>query len=433
LARQSAAPQDGQSPQASAEQSDRDRATAQALAEAAAVAQRQGLGQQMESSEQGLEENRLSRAGEAQLEALDTLERMMEQIGDQDELRQELLRRRLLALEEKLKRLIEGQALALASLEEGPDAQIAGLAEAQSALWVRTIAMQTEAEADANTADVAPIVGQAVDAQARALPALRRSDRAEALAAETVALERLEEALAQVQEKQAETEQDQTQREREKLRNDYLELAVRQSALADEVAPLLEAPTLTRRTRATLRGLGQQQAEIKDAAAALGEQVADKVVFERTHVLIDRTAERARARLSRGEDDGRVLPSQRKVAVLLESMAAALDDRGQSPQEFAQQNQSGGGGEGQPPPLVPPAAELKLLRGLQQAVYDETRALDESAPGTPGTPGTPGRLTPGRAAQLDDLAAEQRELSDAGRRLIESLSPPAGPDAVADE
>lgn len=424
LARQSAQPQNGEPPETSPEQSDRDRATAQALAEAAAVAQRQGLSQQMEASEEGLDENRLSQAGEAQLDALDTLEQMMEKLGDQDELRQELLRRRLLALAEKLKRLIEGQTLAIASLENAADEQLGGLAEVQSALWVRTIAVQTEAEADENTAEVAPIVGQAVAAQAQALPALRGGDRAEALAGKTVALERLEEALAKVQEKQAEAEEDKTEQEREKLREAYLELAARQAVLIDEVAPLLDAPALTRRTRAALRGLGQTQGEIKDAAKELGDKVSEAVVFRRMHGLIDRTAERARAPLSRGEDDGWVIPSQRKVALLLESLAAALDDsKSDQPQEFAEDSQSGGGGGGggQPPPLVPPAAELKLLRSVQIAVYEETRALGETVRGRP---------TPGQATRLDDLAAEQRELSDAGRRLIESMSQQASPSVM---
>ncbi len=138
--------------------------------------------------------------------------------------------------------------------------------------------------------------------------------------------------------------------------------------------------------------------------------------------MIDTAAARAAESMSRGEDDGRALPSQQSVATLLESMAAALDDAGR-PREFAQQTSAGGGGGGggQPPPLVPPAAELKLLRGIQQAVYDETRDLAE------------GQRIPNparRAQRLGELAAEQRELSDTGRRLIESLTPPSPPSSM---
>lgn len=394
-------------------ESDQDRAAAQALAEAAAVAQRQGLNQQMQQSEQGLQENQLSQAGNAQLQSLDTLDQMMEQLGDQDKLRQELLKRRLLQLAEKLERLIEGQTVALGALEDAADAGLPGLAEAQSRLWVRTIAVQTEAEADEATAAVAPIVGQAVDAQAGALAALRGTNRADATAGERVALERLEEALEKVRELQAEAEEDQTRQQRQELRKQYLALAERQGVLRGEVEALLDESPLSRRARAKLRGLGARQGEIKDEAAALGETVSDTVVFRRTHELIDAAAGAARGSMNRGDDDGRALPTQRKVVVLLEAMAAALDEGGK-PSEFAQESGSGeGGGGGGEPPLVPPAAELKLLRGMQQAVYDETRSLHDAARGRPDA---------AQSERLDGLAREQRELSETGRRLIESMS-----------
>ena len=145
------------------------------------------------------------------------------------------------------------------------------------------------------------------------------------------------------------------------------------------------------------------------------------------HELIDAAAADAAGPMSRGEDDGLVLLRQQKVVTLLESMAEALDDAGR-PAEFASQpagGDAGGGGQGGPPPLVPPAAELKLLRGVQQAVYDETRALDEAGPAVTADQ---------RAARLRQLAREQREVSQTGQRLLESLSPPtpAGPPAPDD-
>lgn len=402
-------------------ESDRDRAAAEALAEAAAVAQRQGLSQQMRQSQAGLQENQLSQAGSSQMESLDTLDRMMQQLGDQDQLRQELLRRRLLALAEKLRRIIEGQTLANAESDKVAADGLPALTDGQSRLWVRTIEAQTDAEAEQDTAEVAPILEQAVEAQAAAIAALRSAAKEEAQTGQRVALERLEEALEKIQEKADEASRDQTRQERAELREQYLELAARQSALEQRTRGLLDEVPLTRKTRAELRGVGQEQAAVREEAAALGEQVAETVVFRQTHGLIDRAAEAAAASLSRGEGDGRLSGRQRKVATLLESMAAALDESGR-PREFAESGGGGGGGgggAGQTPPLVPPAAELKLLRGVQQAVYDETRALAEA-----GEAGSAAE----RAARLDDLAAEQRELSAVGRRLIEQMQPADGPE-----
>lgn len=398
--------------------SDQDRAAAEALAEAAAVAQRQGLSEQMQASQEGLEQNQLSQAGSSQLQSLDTLDQMMQQLGEQDELRQELLRRRLLALADQLRRLIEGQTLANAAVDElgvGASADaLAGQAPGQSNLWVRTIAAQTEAEADPETADVGPIVGQAIDAQVAALSGLRRGVRDEVLAGQGVALERLEEALAKVEEKQAEANQDQTQQQRAELRKKYLELAATQNELREQTAALLDEVPLSRKTRAALRGIGQAQDGVGEAAAQLAEQVGDTVVFQKTHEMIEASSASASAELRRTQDVVRLIRQQRKTATLLESMAAALDESGQPPEFADNPSGEGGGGSGSggPPPLVPPAAELKLLRGVQQAVYDETRSLAEAVRGEATAP---------QASLMNDLADEQRELSTLGQRLIEQM------------
>ncbi|MBB6429628.1 hypothetical protein [Algisphaera agarilytica] len=406
-------------------ESDQDRAAAEAMAEAAAVAQRQGLGQQMSQAQQGLEQNQLSQAGSSQMQSLDTLDQMMQQLGEQDELRQELLRRRLLALEEQLRRLIEGQTLANVALEATPaDAsveELANLAPDQSNLWVRTIAVQTEAEADQETAEIAPIVAKAVEAQAAALTGLRGGGREDAQAGQRVALERLEEALAKVQEKQAENEQDQTQQERDELRQKYLELAQQQKELNSETAELLKEVPLSRKTRAALRGLAKSQNEIGDAAAELGNKVAKTVVFQKTHEMIDTASGEAAGKLSRGQGDSRVLRQQRQTALLLETMAEALDQSG-GPQEFAEGGSSSGGGGGGPQPLIPPAAELKLLRGVQQSVYDETRALADTVRTQP---------TDEQAELLTDLSGQQRELSGLGQRLIQQMQQQQQPGAPA--
>ncbi|MEM6853499.1 MAG: hypothetical protein AAF593_03735 [Planctomycetota bacterium] len=399
-------------------ESDQDRAAAQALAEAAAVAQRQGLNEQMQQSQEGLEQNQLSQAGSSQMQSLDTLDQMMQQLGEQDERRQELLRRRLLELADQLRRLIEGQTLANAAVDALPAdvaaADLAALAPDQSNLWVRTIAVQTEAEAEEATADVAAIVGQAVEAQAAAIGGLRGGSRDDAQAGQRVALERLEEALAEVQEKQAEAQRDQTAEQRNELRQKYIELAGRQNELRDETSALLDVVPLTRRTRAELRGLSAAQQEVRDAAAELGEEVGDTIVFQKTHEMIDTASGAATASLSRGEDDGRLLRQQGKTAALLESMAEALDESGGPPPEFEEsQAGSGGGGGGEPPPLVPPAAELKLLRGVQQSVYDETRVLAEAV--------RTAEPTAEQSRLLNDLSDEQRVLSTVGQRLVEQM------------
>ena len=64
--------------------------------------------------------------------------------------------------------------------------------------------------------------------------------------------------------------------------------------------------------------------------------------------------------------------------------------------------------------MVPPLAEMLLLRGIQQAVYDETRGLHEAADAGPDA-----------ASRIAELGAEQRELAQLARQLIDQpASPP---------
>ena len=392
-------------------ESDAERAAAAALAEAAAVAQRQGLTQQMQQAQEATQENQLSQAGDAQQRSLDTLQQMMQEMGEQDELRQELLRRRLLELAQKLERLIAAQRAELTALEAAEGQRVPGLSEGQQRVWVLTVAAQAEAEADEQSAAVAPLIGRATTAQAAAITALREADRPAADRQERVALEALESALAAVREQQDEAEQDDAQQQRDELRQAYVALAERQAGLVSEVAELAGGGEMSRRERAALRGVGQNQAGVRDAAAELGGRVDQTLVFKRAHRLINEAGSRAADELNRGEAGPGVDADQRRVQALLESMAAALDDQGKKP-EFAEQQgeagEGGGGSGGQPTPLVPPVAELKLLRGVQQAVYDETRRAAEGEAVTPD--------------RLRDLAEQQRELESLGRQLIEQMT-----------
>src|SRR5690606_6770257 len=97
-----------------------------------------------------------------------------------------------------------------------------------------------------------------------------------------------------------------------------------------------------------------------------------------------------------------------------------LDEQPQD-EPFAGQQQGGGGGGGaggEMPPIVPPVAELKLLRGMQEASYDQTRSLNEAG----------GAAGDGEAAMIE-LSARQRELAGLGERLMERVrqnQPPPG-------
>src|SRR5690606_38881327 len=88
------------------------------LAEAAAIAQRQGVAQQMQQASQQIDENRLAGAGQQQADAQQTLQDMLQQVGRQTQLRQEMLRRQMTELADAIRDLIRRQTQQLQTLAQ---------------------------------------------------------------------------------------------------------------------------------------------------------------------------------------------------------------------------------------------------------------------------------------------------------------------------
>ena len=410
-------------------ESDRDQAMAQALAEAAAVAERQGLSESMQSAQEGVSNNRLSSAGGSQNEALDALEEMLKEMDTQQQRMREMLKRRIVELVDRLRRVIEQQEnhherVGAVLAAEADAAAWGDLAADQGQLRRLTMALEVEAARSPKTREAANALAAAVSAQAQVVLSLRDRDAAGADRAERSALASLREALELLEEVEEEMEEEDAQQDREELRKAYLELAERQEALAEPVVPLSQKDSLTRRERASLIELGGKQQGIGEEASALGKKVADTLVFHHIHQRIDAESGRAQRLLMRGRAEAAVLDGQRRTAALLRQMADALK-QDPPPKDFESPQSGGGGGGGGgggESPLVPPLAELKLLRSVQTILLNDTAAA-----------ATAERPEEGR---LQSLSAEQRELADLGERLIDKMQQsqqPAGgvPEAPA--
>ena len=165
------------------------------------------------------------------------------------------------------------------------------------------------------------------------------------------------------------------------------------------------------------RQLGNQQAQIRVEAMDLLQKtkdLADAFVFEAGHQQIDALAGQVVEDLRAAKIGPIQLMREQDIADRFLALALALQDS-PSDKEFEEPSDSGGGGSGgggQPPPLIPPVAQLKLLRGLQESVYRSTRLLDESGATLDEA---------ARSMRLDDLGASQRQLTDLGQRLIEMM------------
>jgi hypothetical protein len=253
-------------------------------------------------------------------------------------------------------------------------------------------------------------MGQAIGAL-RAEPA----DALEALRAERDSLARLRDALAQAEKARENSQQRQEQRKLEELREKYAAALAEQRAIQAGVVPLV-GKELSRRERQSIRELGTRQASLRTTLGEIRsgtEGLGDAVVFELAHRRLDRSTQAAGDTLARGVADAGV---QREIASTVRVLSALIESLSQMRRredgfrEAAQGgNQAGGqGGQGQEQrenSLVPPIAELRMLRMLQQDAAERTRELSDAPD----------------AAALELAGQDQTEIADRAKQLLEKL------------
>lgn len=402
------------------------RATAKTLAEAADIAERQGLEENTEQAAEQLDENQIADAAARQQQAAATLEQMLQELGRQQQRKQEELERLLQELGEKIAALVDDQREQLAATQAAGAAALGAREQPQFALRRRTLLVEAEALQSPETTEVGSALGEAVRDQGEAVKAIRVDDQPATVRSQGEALAHLEEALALISDAQDQQEQEQRDQERFALRQAYLGLADRQDALINLVAQHEREGDYSRRDWRQInrlyreplddRSFEQEQQAIRTAAAQLGEKAGEAIVYQSLHRRMDQSAASAENRLSDRVIDSELLDQQARVSRMLRAMGDALDDTA-DPDKFEddqdRQDQQGGEGEGEgePPPLVPDLAEIKLLREIMIVLRNETAQLADAQ----------GLTEAQRAARLAELAEQQRELKQLGDQLIDKL------------
>lgn len=398
------------------------------LREAAREARRQGLEERMREAEEGARENRLQQAGASQQQAAEALEQMQETIEEARKARVEELRRRMESLVDSLQGLIkaaEDEVIALAQVE-GPEDRdgLAARAEAMIRLQRNTLAVASEA----TSADerIGRLVARAAEHQAASIGDLRTdpSDLDAARESEERGLASLREALELAQAAAERLAEEQADAERARLLAAYRLMLETQTGIRVETERLVpaEGERLGRRGLMASRRLATDEEALGESMRALREEFAaveDSLVFSMTHRNLDAWIAEAASRLRDGRPDAVAIERETMVIEAIGGLIEAIDRERQPPDDpFGQQQAGGAGGEpggdqgNQPQPLIPPIAELKMLRTLQMQVLDATRRLDRSS--VEGED---------REARLAELSRMQSDLHGVGSALLSTLEP----------
>jgi hypothetical protein len=186
---------------------------------------------------------------------------------------------------------------------------------------------------------------------------------------------------------------------------------------------------LGRRDLVESRRLATAQEELREAVRELldsEKEVSGSDALVDMHDLVDQGLADSKRSLGEGKPAD-ALPPASDVIEALAAIVAALDEGGQQGDDdmFAEQEggASGGGGGGSQAPagVIPPVAEVKLLRSMQDAIARRTRALDESS-------ATMDPVT--RAQLLGEIAAKQARILELGSKLAEKIRGGAGTPGV---
>lgn len=405
---------------------------AEALRRAAREARAAQLEEKLREAGAQIARNQTGSANQNQEEVLEDLEQLLEELENTIQNRDNALRRELASIMDSIKQLIDAQEREIVRLDSAmQDDDLTGMDARIIALVRNTLSVRDEAlGAFPETRTIAEHIGRAANAQNSAISALRANtpDAGSAQQSQRGALQHLRNALEEAQRLDEQAAQRQAQQARNELRQQYEQMLDTQTRIHDE-SLALGRDNLDRRQRAQARSVSQSQQELRDELLAMDEQhegLAEAPVFNLAHRQLDRLMEQSRAGLTDRQIQQRTTDAQRQAMSVLASLVEVLQEQQQQQQEDFEDGSSGGGeggGEGSgEEPIIPPVAELKLLRSMQQLVTDQTRAMSEL-----GEPATD---------DIRSVAELQKQLFEQGAALIERMNPapqPGTPSGDPDE
>lgn len=397
-----------------------DPSQAQGMEAAAATALKERLSENQQQAAEDIAKNNAANAQRAQQQASQTLKKMLKELDKSQQRKDEALKRVLASVIESIEKLISQQQAQLARLAEVAAASkpATPLAEGMMALHANTLGTQATVKQQVKdgAAVLIDLLASAGEAQTAAIVALRATpaDTPEADMSERVSLSRLTSALEKARELEDTVEEREEDRKLEELKAMYTQCAELQAALNADTLTLLDR-ALSRRENRQAEQFGNRQQELKQQLSDIRsttQELNEAALFVYAHTRYDSAAGDAAAILAKATVNASVQRHQSTALRVLQSMVAALEEaQRQKTDEFKEDEQASegqGGGQGGKPPMVPPIAELKLLRAMQAEAADRTRALekatDEQAP-----------------AELAATAALQRALLDNANTLLEKL------------
>ncbi len=402
-----------------------DPAQGEAMSEAARQGREQGLQESLEEASQQISQNQTGGATQNQDEAIEALEQMLEELDNAGRNKDSALRRMLASIIESIEALITRQQREIANLADAKAKNdYTGLDAGMIRLDQNTLGVLAQVrEGPGEMRPVGDLLEEASGKQREAIGLLRADEIvADGVSfSEGESLRLLSEAKAEAEKIDEQAQDREQDRLRAELRQAYRETLEEQVALSAESGELL-GQELTRRQRAGVRAMGARQRTLQERLQTLlgeVEGLGDSLMFALAHEQLDSLMGAAADTLGQGEVSQGVVLNQSMSIQTLQMLVEALGQPEPDEQEFEEGGGGGGGGQGggdQPePPLVPPMAELMLLRSMQAQIAQLTRRAHEGDERASGI-------------EAGTLSQMQRRLGERAVELIEQMNQQPGED-----
>ena len=420
--------------------SDVDPASSEALKDVMDEARESQIESAMSEASSQIEDGRMQMADASQQQALEALDRMKESMTPDAKDRINDLLRRLSDLEQSIQRLVDIQTSEIDKLDESIatsnfDQRDDGMIELRSMTIATTSGISRRTEEEKM---IAKRLEKASDAQTRAVGLLRSSpvDAQATRLQEEISLQQLTEAIGDVEELQAKSEQEMVETERVELAQLYRDMSDTQLDIRNRTGELLESDKGIRRTRHESRRLALEQktlAERSEQVRSENAEIEERPIFILMHERIKNLSDEVSGLLTSSSADESTLSNQGTLARDYLAMAESLESESTDEDEFerrtgnsrgSQDGQQGdssdGSGQNQ---IIPPIAELRLLRSLQFDLMESTRLMDQNG----------NRNIETREEEFRRLSDLQSQLAELGQEMFDRHMDESLPDEMSTE
>jgi hypothetical protein len=419
--------------------------SAEALKKSSETGRQEGVPGAQSKASSAMQQNQQNQARSEQRKAEVGLQVMLNQLKDAERRKLEALTKKLADLSEQIATLVRRQAghnldnlglrdgalkaaekdlarlleLAERTAEKPAVSDLPALSGGQEQTERNTRGLSESMSGVQGAAEAASAIARAASRMERAAVMLRRSEIASAYEPPQVeALSALEDARKQVEELQRNADEQLKQEQRESIKAQYVAIRAEQDVLNKEVArlgALAARGELPRVDAVRLAQLPGVQGALAERTSKVEEDLIElsSVVFIWANKDIVQAMDGVKNLLGQGRTDAPVRIEQTRILEQLDAMIASLTVKPYDKEFEDRQGGEGGGGQGENQPRIPSEAELRLLKGLQEAVNRATKSKAEAAVG---------RAAAGERGAIEAVGRRQGDLRDLLGEMVTKAS-----------